>query len=223
MKALKSSFVLVFVSLALGTILSIYLRSALEVIVPANISQNILYGMFQAALISFVKNLLVFLILLPWWDSGGTLRYIREKAKQRICGTADIILRSVFSLTLCLIFNAAVGVLFGGSGFGRTDAPYTAADIVSMALIPAVIEETSYRYIIFGCLSKYGENLSTVISSALFALSHTTPGAIAYAFLCGLVLGNLYKKTHCLSACIAVHFLNNALLIVISMTAFRLV
>lgn len=216
MKALKSGPALVLVSLASGTVLSIYLSYILGLIVPVNIAENILFSVIEAAFISFVKNLLMFFILLPWWDSGRTLRDIQAKAKRRPRSAADVFLRSVFALTLCLIFNAVIAVLFGMSGPEQSDASYTAVDIISMALVPAVIEETSYRYIIFGCFSKYGADLSVVISSVLFALSHTTPTAIAYAFLCGLVLGNLYRRTRCLSACMAVHFLNNAILIAIS-------
>lgn len=213
MKALKSRIVLVCLSFISGIILSICLNIFLNTVIPTDIAQNPIYGILKSALISFVKNLLTLLILLILWDSGEALHSIHDSAKQKNANTVSIILYSCLSLVLCVLFNVLLNVL----GLNvKAAVSYTAVDFVSLALIPAIVEETAYRYIILGCFAEYGTSRAIFISAVFFALSHTSPEAAAYAFLCGLVLGYLYERTCSLYACIAVHFLNNALTILIN-------
>lgn len=211
MKKSEIRAVLVCLSFISGIILGVCLDIALAAFIPMSITESTVYGIIHSAALSFVKNLLILIIVFSLWEHGKTLRSIREGSRQnREKNIGTLILYICSALVLCVLFNLLLSTL-GLSG-GKNS--YTAVDLISLALIPAVIEEISYRYIIFGCFEEYGAGCAVIMSAALFALSHTSLVSVIYAFLCGLVLGYLFKRTHSLGACIMVHFLNNAISII---------
>lgn len=80
---------------------------------------------------------------------------------------------------------------------------------VSSAVVPALCEEFAVRGVIFGLLKKYGDTFALVTSSVLFGLMHGNFNQIPFALLVGLILGFVRIKTESLWVCIAIHFTNN--------------
>ncbi len=82
--------------------------------------------------------------------------------------------------------------------------------LAERVLISSVLEEILYRRLIMGRLLPYGEWFAVTVSAALFALAHGSLAKTVPVFLTGLALGYLYLVTGSLRACVAYHFLNNA-------------
>ncbi len=82
---------------------------------------------------------------------------------------------------------------------------------VTVALVPALVEEFAFRGIILGTLRKYSDTLAIVVSAGLFGLMHGNFVQIPFAFCVGLVLGFVVVKTNSLLPSILIHFFNNAL------------
>ena len=82
--------------------------------------------------------------------------------------------------------------------------------LAERVLISSVLEEILYRRLIMGRLLPYGEWFAVTVSATLFALAHGSLAKVVPVFLTGLALGYLYLVTGSLRACVAYHFLNNA-------------
>lgn len=82
--------------------------------------------------------------------------------------------------------------------------------IVSIVLVAPIMEELVFRGIILcGLLHKYAPVKSIAFSSMLFGLIHLNPIQFISAFLFGLLAGWIFYRTHKVSLCIFVHFINN--------------
>lgn len=81
---------------------------------------------------------------------------------------------------------------------------------VSMALVPAFVEEFLFRGTILANLLPYGKRGALIISALVFALMHQNPYQIIYTFVGGLVFGMAYIKTGSIWLPTAMHLVNNA-------------
>lgn len=90
-----------------------------------------------------------------------------------------------------------------------------AITLVFVALIPAVAEEYLFRGNIARGLSKNGYFFAIFVSSALFAIMHGNPLQLVHQFFLGVVCAVLYFSTRSLWPSIIVHFLNNAIALVL--------
>lgn len=96
-----------------------------------------------------------------------------------------------------------------------TDFPYdnnTASIImyiISMSIIPPLVEEFAFRGIILGSLRQYGDGFAILVSSVLFGLIHANFGQIPFAFIGGLILGFLTVRLNSILPAMIIHFLNN--------------
>ncbi len=90
-----------------------------------------------------------------------------------------------------------------------------ALTLVFVALIPAVAEEYLFRGNIARGLSKNGYFFAIFVSSALFAFMHGNPLQLVHQFILGVVCAVLYFSTRSLVPSIILHFLNNALALVL--------
>ena len=91
----------------------------------------------------------------------------------------------------------------------------TVISAVAMAVVVApLFEEFAFRVLLQGWLESVagpGRYWPTGVSSLLFALTHQGQGAAPVAlFILALVLGYLYRQTHRLAPCVAMHAVFNA-------------
>ncbi len=88
-------------------------------------------------------------------------------------------------------------------------------NLVTYAVLPALVEEFLYRGWILGALQPCGERRALVLSALLFGLAHGNLTQLPFAFLLGLLFGYVYLRTGRLWIGMVIHFLNNALSVVI--------
>ncbi|MBO7176068.1 MAG: CPBP family intramembrane metalloprotease [Clostridia bacterium] len=80
---------------------------------------------------------------------------------------------------------------------------------VTLAIIPAFVEEFLFRGLIQSNLRPFGRGTAIVGSAVLFGLMHQNIQQIFFATVAGLVLGYLYEVTDSIWCGILLHLLNN--------------
>jgi len=94
------------------------------------------------------------------------------------------------------------------------------AGIFIICMLPAVVEETVFRgAVLKGYSNIFSSGAAIVISAVLFMLMHMNIEQFVNAFICGVILAVLSKKTGSTIPGMVVHFINNFLAILISFIA----
>lgn len=88
--------------------------------------------------------------------------------------------------------------------------------IINSVAIPAVLEEAAFRGVVLQSLRRFGDSFALVVSSVLFALAHPNPVSMPNAFLLGLAIGYFVLFTGSLHTGMIIHFVNNALSLLVS-------
>lgn len=127
----------------------------------------------------------------------------------------------VIGLSFSLASNYVVDMLnntFGLFGIenngGSIDAgsePNVLLYFLTVAILPAFVEEFAFRGIVMGVLRPYSAGLAILVSSATFALMHGNFVQLPFTFCCGLVFAYIDVKANSLLPSIIIHFLNNGL------------
>ena len=81
--------------------------------------------------------------------------------------------------------------------------------ILSVAIVPAFVEEFAVRGVMLQSLRKYGDRFAIVVSSVFFGLMHGNLLQAPFAFLLGVVIAWLVIQTDSLWTGIAIHLMNN--------------
>ena len=133
----------------------------------------------------------------------------------------------MFGFGCCSILNFARGIICSllgcfdnssGNYFG-TEFSVLPLTVLSLAVVPALCEEFTFRGNIFGILSHYGEMFAAIVSSLFFGLLHSSFSAAIFAFFCGIILSLVRKESGRLAPSIAVHILNNLLALSVNTAA----
>ena len=125
-------------------------------------------------------------------------------------------------LAVCMIANYASNILlalFDSVGLqAMTESEYDCDSVldiilfyVTVAVLPALIEEFAFRGVILNIFRKYSDGLAVLVSGVTFGLMHGNFAQIPFALVVGLVLGYIAVKTNSLLPGIIIHFMNNAL------------
>lgn len=94
----------------------------------------------------------------------------------------------------------------------------TLIGIVSIAVVPALIEEITIRGIIMQPLRKYGDMFAIITSALVFACMHGNLIQIPYTVIGGLLMGYLVVATGSLWPSIILHFINNLYSVIVMTT-----
>ncbi len=86
---------------------------------------------------------------------------------------------------------------------------------VSMAVVPAIIEEFAIRGVIMQPLRRYGDGFAIVASAFIFSIMHGNMAQIPYTVVGGIYLGYITIATGSLWPAIIVHFINNMYSVVV--------
>ena len=92
-------------------------------------------------------------------------------------------------------------------------------NFVVIAILPAILEEAVFRGCVLRVLRPFGDGFAIGISAVLFGLMHGNIRQVPFAIIVGLILGKLYTATNSLFYPILVHFINNALSVVMEYLA----
>lgn len=117
-----------------------------------------------------------------------------------------------------ILNNIVLGMLKGVGLQFAPDSPQIPDGAVSMILyfiyicvLPPVLEEIFVRGLIFNALRGWGVPFAVGISSAIFALMHSSLHNFLLYFVCGVVLAKIYLAFDSLLPCMLLHFVNNSL------------
>lgn len=90
-------------------------------------------------------------------------------------------------------------------------------NLIVIAFLPAVCEETLYRGFIFGSLRRKDNNLwPMIITSLMFSVMHIYPIKIIPTAILGMVLVYVLYKTQSIFVSMIIHFINNGIVVVLS-------
>ncbi|MCD8309269.1 MAG: CPBP family intramembrane metalloprotease [Clostridia bacterium] len=89
--------------------------------------------------------------------------------------------------------------------------------IIVIAVIPAVCEEGLFRGVLLNNMEKEAGSVNTIlIIGFAFALFHASAEQTVYQFICGCALALLAVKSRSILPSMLVHFLNNAVIIIMA-------
>ena len=136
-------------------------------------------------------------------------------------GAGYLVKLCVIGLAFSLASNYVVDLLnntfslFGienaGGNVDAGNAPNVFLYFLTVAVMPAFVEEFAFRGVVMGVLRPYSEGLAILVSSATFALMHGNFVQLPFTFCCGLVFAYIDIKADSLLPSIIVHFFNNGL------------
>ncbi len=138
--------------------------------------------------------------------------YNRDVAKYLIMIFLPIMILSAIVINyVSAFFQSILGIEFTSSVSEITlnGGKETFLGFLSIAVIPAIIEETVIRGIVMQPLRKYGDKYAIIASALLFAVMHGNMVQIPYTVIGGILLGYLAVATGSLWPSIILHFINN--------------
>ncbi len=94
------------------------------------------------------------------------------------------------------------------------------AFIVSLCILPAIVEEIFFRGMLQKALQPFGVFFSIFITALLFSLYHFSITQLLYQFVFGVLFSGIYYLSKSVIPGIILHFLNNFL--VLTLTFFKL-
>ena len=94
--------------------------------------------------------------------------------------------------------------------------------VISVAVVPAIVEETVIRGIVMQPLRKFGDKFAVITSAVFFACMHGNMVQIPYTVIGGLLLGYLAVATGSLWPSVILHFVNNLYSVVVIATSDNL-
>lgn len=130
-------------------------------------------------------------------------------------------------MALAIVSNVITGVLmnmFSSVGIPSPELPDTVRpewsslllNLVSTALLPALIEEMVFRGYLLGALRRHGDALAIVLTAVLFGFFHGNILQFPFAFILGLGLGYAVVKTDSIWPAVVLHGANNAMSVLIT-------
>ncbi len=92
---------------------------------------------------------------------------------------------------------------------------------IFQSVFPAILEEFAFRGVILKNILPYNRTAAIIISSLMFGIAHIDPPRIIFASIFGMVLGICYEKTGSLKIPMLIHFVNNAIATISSISAIN--
>lgn len=203
-------------------ILYVILQNALSTVIVFEPIRSLYFGSETfRSLITIILSILG--LLLPFVFGGIGLR--RKKLLTELClekpvNKALMITSIPFGFLICLIGNYLTSVflmLTEDAGVELTSPEMTAPEsfagriiyAVSIAVVPALVEEFALRGVIMQPLRRYGDWFAILATSAVFAILHGNLVQAPFAFIAGIGIGYAVCITNSVWTGIIIHFCNN--------------
>ncbi len=200
------SFLIVFTSWVFPSISKIYNESLPSLAFDIILSIFTIVAPFLFAHLAIKKEKLS-VVGLPF---GTTFN--KKASKYLVMMFLPVMIISAIAINyISLFIQGMLGIEFTSniSGITLYGVKETLLGVLSIAVVPAIIEETIIRGIVMQPLRKYGDVFAIIASAGLFACMHGNMVQIPYTIIGGLLLGFLVVATGSLWPCIVLHFINN--------------
>lgn len=176
----------------------------------AEIVSEVVNGVLYAAV--FVSPIFLFKIL-PCSTPAERMRLAPSLPRD----TWLYVLFGVAANTTLAFFNARIVSVFDYGEFSQeilwqsdvTSNYQLVLMFLTLAVIPAFVEELLFRGLILENLLPYGRTTAIFGSAFLFGIMHQNAEQLLYATLSGVVLGWIYVRTRSIWPCILMHLFNN--------------
>ncbi len=115
------------------------------------------------------------------------------------------------------VLNVLFMEFLGVFSYTATESPFPdfskidgfIAGVLTVAILPAFLEEILFRGILLNCFKKLGKWKAILLSSLMFSLFHGNPMQTVYQFALGVMLALIAWQTRNIWFSILIHFLNN--------------
>lgn len=125
-----------------------------------------------------------------------------------------------FGFLVCLVGNFVTSVFVSmtrASGVELTAPEYNVPQsavgrilyVISVAVVPALVEEFAIRGVVMQPLRRYGEKFAIIVSAAVFGILHGNLVQAPFAFIAGLGMGYAVCLTNSVWTGVLIHFCNN--------------
>ena len=125
-----------------------------------------------------------------------------------------------FGVLICLAGNYITSIFVSLSesfGIALTSPEYTVPEsltgrilyAVSVAVVPALVEEFAIRGVVMQPLRRYGDKFAIVVSALVFGILHGNLVQAPFAFIAGIGLGYAVCITNSVWTGVLIHFCNN--------------
>ena len=202
-----------------------YLLQLVNWLFPAVLSSPLMTGEWmQFAIFELIPYVLMIGIpfVVAGWITRTPIRPFSRHQRVPIATAFPVLLVGLGAFVIANLLTD--GVVFVWSGFGLP-VPDLSGDqdgsarslllaVISTAVLPAVLEEMSFRGILLERLRPLGDRFAVVVSALLFGLAHGNIVQIPFAFLLGLLFGYIVVRTNNIWLAIVLHFLNNGMSVV---------
>ena len=172
--------------------------------------------------LSYILPQLSFLAIavfyLKWTKRGITPTLQKQARVKPVYFLVALVLQT--SLLCLSSLNSWFLSLLGGLGYESSEILIPSVDgagffgvLLTVALLPALMEEIFFRGVLLRGLRSFGDIGATLLCGALFALFHQTPEQTAYQFVCGAAFAWVAIRAGSVLPTVLSHFINNALII----------
>lgn len=207
----------------------------LKIILQNNYSDLVSTKSYSMSLILMIMNAIVTLgigiIIASPKSLQKVIKKVEDKNFKLIFLSLGFMMLFTFSYNLILLLS---GIDVSGGNANQSNvleyinnAPVLS--LVSMVILAPLVEELTYRYFLYGGISKYNRKLAIVLSGFVFMCVHATASFATesvdivrellllppYMFS-GMVLAYSYDKTNNLAIPISIHALNNLISFILS-------
>ena len=147
---------------------------------------------------------------------------IGAKNKIKLWQIPVLVLLAFAVLCFMLPVQTFVSTLLTNAGLNAPDGMVISSTgdlllgLIVAALMPALFEETVYRGFLCNSFARPGKKIdikAILVSSALFAIMHTSPWQMIHPFVLGCIIAFVYLATKSIWASVIVHFSNNAMVL----------
>lgn len=203
-------------------VLYVFLQNILSV----PVSMEPFYSVYfkSAEFRSLVSIILSVLGLLMPFALGGYILH-KKKVLKTLCfgrpNSFPLMFSAVpFGVLICLAGNYITSIfvaLSKSSGVMLTAPEYLTPEslggrilyAVSVAVVPALVEEFAIRGVVMQPLRRYGDRFAIVVSSIVFGILHGNLVQAPFAFIAGIGLGYAVCITNSVWTGVLIHFCNN--------------
>ncbi len=216
-----------FVVTLIVSLVSVLVPTILTMFNSTNTQESLLEDTSFLMLLSGFTSLVTFFLVTIIYSIIVKADFSKTYPFEKVSPCTMFLLCS-FGLTVAMIANYASNLLLGLFDLvgidANVDMEYKCDSVldvvlffVTVAIVPALVEEFAFRGIILGSLRKHSDSLAILVSGVVFGLMHGNFAQIPFATVVGLVLGYITVKTNSLLPAIIIHFLNNSLSVTLTL------